>query len=154
MSDPQCFDPSLLTARQSDEEAQLDKFRLGEVSVELRPQIVIGDAGVPEDGARVAKGRLLAVIESIRILKPKQFVIIGFGKSLPSTLDGPLDPSVVTVNRLRYIHPAQFLDGMVEHSLNKCFPPGIRECVEHRGNVRPDRLAFRTRCPVPASVLK
>ncbi len=79
MSNPQCFDPSLLTARQGDEEAQLDKFGLGEMSVELRPQFIIGDAGVPEDGTRVTKGRLLAIIESIRILKPEQFVIIGFG---------------------------------------------------------------------------
>jgi hypothetical protein len=33
MSDPECFDPSLLPARQGDEKTQLDKFGFGEVGV-------------------------------------------------------------------------------------------------------------------------
>jgi hypothetical protein len=59
VADAEGLDPALLTAGQSDEEAELDELRLGEVFMELAPQLLVGDVRVPDDGARVAERRLL-----------------------------------------------------------------------------------------------
>ena len=65
MVDPKRFDPALLAQRQRDEKPELDQFGDGEVLVQLVPQDVIGDLGVPRDGARIGKRDLLAVAEFV-----------------------------------------------------------------------------------------
>jgi hypothetical protein len=49
------------------------------MAMEVGPELVVGDVGVPEDGARVAKSGLLPLVETIRILKLKKLVVVGFG---------------------------------------------------------------------------
>ena len=100
VSDPQGLDPALLATGQCDEVPQFDELGFGEVAVKLGPQSVVGDRSVPQNGARVPKGRLLASIKSIGVFELQQFVVVGLGESLPSSLDGPLDPSILTFDRL------------------------------------------------------
>lgn len=69
MTNPQRLDPSLLTAGQGDEESQLNQLRLGEMRVQLLPELVVSNARIPQDGARVAERRLLAVVEPVRIFE-------------------------------------------------------------------------------------
>ena len=65
MADAERLDPSLLTAGQRNEEAELDQFRLGEVRVQGRPQLFVGEIRIPDDGARVAQRGLLPLGEPI-----------------------------------------------------------------------------------------
>jgi hypothetical protein len=98
--DAERLDPPLLPAGQRDEEAELDELLLGEVLVELAPQLVVCDLRVPDDGAGVAEGRLLPLAVPVRGLELEQVGVILFGEPLPSSLDGPLRPSVVALDRL------------------------------------------------------
>ncbi len=100
MTDAERLDPPLLPAGQRDEEAELDELLLGEVLVELDPQLVVCDLRVPDDGAGVTEGRLLALAVPVRGLELEQVGVILFGEPLPSSLDGPLRPSVVALDRL------------------------------------------------------
>jgi hypothetical protein len=69
VSDAECLDPALLAARQGDEEAELDQLILAEMLVQPRPELVIGDIGVPDDGAGVRERGFLALGEAIRVLE-------------------------------------------------------------------------------------
>lgn len=65
MSDPQRLNPPLLPTRQRDEKAQLHQFGFGEVGVQLLPKVIVGNRCIPQNRARVAKRRLLAIVEPI-----------------------------------------------------------------------------------------
>lgn len=56
VSNPECFDPPLLAAGQRDKKAEFDELWLGEMRVELCPELFIGNPRIPEDGAGVSKG--------------------------------------------------------------------------------------------------
>lgn len=79
MANPEGLDPALLTASEGDEEAQLHELGLCEMAMEVGPELVVGDVGIPENGAGVAKSGLLPLVETIRILKLKKLVVVGFG---------------------------------------------------------------------------
>ena len=143
MADPQRLDPSLLAARQSDKEPQLDQLRIGEVGMEVRPERIVGEVRVPDDGAGVAQSGLLPVSEPIGVLELQEVVVIGFGEALPSSLDGSLDPSIVTGDRFRDIDPAQLFDLVVEHSIEERGPPRLSECMQDGWNVAPNGLTLR-----------
>jgi hypothetical protein len=152
VADPQRLDPSLLAAGQGDEESQFDQFRFGEVGMEVRPESVVGEVRVPDDGAGIAQRGLLPVGEAIGVLELQEIVVVGFGEALPSSLDGSLDASIVTGDRLRHVYTAKLLDLVVEHAVEKRRPPCLGEGVEHRGNVTTDRLALRPGCAVDPAV--
>ena len=120
MANSQCLDPALLTERQCNEKSQLNQLRSGEMPVQLLPQLVVRDIGVPDDRAGVSKRRLLSLAKFVGTFKVKELVIFGFGESLPSTLDGPLDPSVLAVDRLGNIDPAHLFDFMIQDTVSKC----------------------------------
>ena len=96
MPDVERLDPPLLPERQRDEEPELDQLGNGEVPVEVLPEGVVGDLRVPHDGACVGEGDLLPLGEFVRVGEVQQLVVFLFGQSLPSSLDGALDPSVLT----------------------------------------------------------
>ena len=79
MADPEGLDPPLLSAGQGDEEAQFDQLGLGEMAMEIGPELVVGNVGIPKDGAGVAEGGLLPLVKSIRVLELKELVVISFG---------------------------------------------------------------------------
>jgi hypothetical protein len=39
--------------------------------MKIRPEPVVGDVGIPEDGAGIAEGGLLTLVVSIRVLELK-----------------------------------------------------------------------------------
>jgi hypothetical protein len=88
--------------------------------VQLFPQRVVRDIGVPDDCAGVGKRRLLSLAKFVGTFKVKELVVFGFGESLPSTLDGPLDPSVLAVNRFGNIDAAHLLNFMLQDTVSKC----------------------------------
>jgi hypothetical protein len=88
--------------------------------VQLFPQGVIRNIGVPDNRARISERHLFSFGKFGRTLKVKQLVVLGFGESLPSTLDGPLDPSVLAINRLGNIDPAHLFDFMIQDTVSKC----------------------------------
>ena len=153
VTDVKSLDPTLLAAGQRDEEAKLDKLGRGEVLMELLPQCVVGEVGIPQDGAGVAKRSPFPFGVALGSLELEQIRVVLFSKPLPSSLDGPLCPSVVAVDRLRHVDPAQLLDVIVENPVEKRRAPRLGECVEHGGHVGADRLALRTRCGMGLSVL-
>lgn len=79
MADPEGFDPPLLSAGQGDEEAQFHQLWFGEMAMEIGPKLVVGNVGIPKDGARVPEGGLFPFVESIRILELEEFVVMSFG---------------------------------------------------------------------------
>ena len=95
--------------------------------VQLRPESVVRNSCIPQDGARVPEGGFLTLIKPIRCFEAQQLVVVVFGKSLLSTLDRPLDASIVTFNRLGHIYPAEFLDRMVQDSVDERVAPSVRE---------------------------
>src|SRR4051812_15953394 len=54
--DAERLDPALLAEGQRDEEAQLHQLRDAEVLMQLRPQRVVGNVGIPDDRAGVGEG--------------------------------------------------------------------------------------------------
>jgi hypothetical protein len=63
--DAEGLDPALLTEGEADEEAQLDQLLGGEAGVKALPESVVGDGGVPHDGAGPGQRRLLALAEAV-----------------------------------------------------------------------------------------
>ena len=63
--DAESFDPLLLAEGDGDEVAKLDEFGLGEVLVELNPQGVVGEIGIPDDGAGPHQSNFFALGESV-----------------------------------------------------------------------------------------
>lgn len=95
--------------------------------VELGPQCIVGDSGVPQNRARIPQGRFLASVVAVARLESEQVVVVIFRESLLSTLDRPLDASIVTLDRLRHVHPAEFLHRMVEDTVDERIAPGAGE---------------------------
>ncbi|MGI8827948.1 MAG: hypothetical protein ACR2JC_20420 [Chloroflexota bacterium] len=79
MTDTQGFDPALLSEGECHERTQLYQLGLGEMPVQLLPQRVVGNTGVPDDGAGIGQCYLLLVAKAFRILKVQQLVVLVFG---------------------------------------------------------------------------
>jgi hypothetical protein len=120
VADPQRLDPALLTEGQCNEKSQLNELGIRKMPVQLFPQRVVRDIGVPDDRAGVSKRRLLSLGKFVGSLKVKELVILGFGESLPSTLDGSLDPSILAVDRFGNIDATHLLDLMLQDAVAKC----------------------------------
>jgi hypothetical protein len=142
--DAEGLDPPLLPEGERDEEAQLDELRNREEPVELLPQRLVGDVGIPDDRARVGQRRLLARAELLGVRERQQLVVLLFGQAFPSALDGALDASVVARDRFRDVDPTELLHGVVEGTVPERQIPRLREGADDGGIVRADRLALGT----------
>ncbi len=69
MVDAKRFDPALLSQGERDEKTQFDQFGNGEVLMELLPKSIVGDLGVPDDGAGISQRDFFALSEFVRIGK-------------------------------------------------------------------------------------
>ena len=98
MPDPQSFDPALLPERQRDEASKFNELGNREVLVEFRPEGIVCDLRVPDDGAGIGQRHLLALREPVGIGEVEELLVFLFGQALPSSLDGTLDPSVLALN--------------------------------------------------------
>ena len=98
MIDAQGLDPTLLAKCQSDEKAELDELWDGEVPVQLLPERIVRDVGVPRDRARVSERDFFPLRELFRIGEVEKLVVFLFRESLPSSLDGTLHASILTIN--------------------------------------------------------
>ena len=123
--DAERLDPALLTERERDEEPELDELGHGEMLVEPLPERVVGDLRIPNDGARVGERGLLAGAELVGVGEGQQLVVLRFGQSFPSPLDGALDASVVTIDGFRDVDAAELLDGVVEDAMAKRRVPRV-----------------------------
>ena len=86
---------------------------------------IVRDFCIPQDRARVGQGNLLTLGELVRARKVEQVVVLLFGETLPSRLDGSLDPSVLTLDRFRHIDPAELLDPVIAHPMAERQVPGL-----------------------------
>ena len=154
MADAERLDPSLLSERQRDEEPELDELRNREVLVKLRPQGIVGDVGIPDDRARIRKRDFLAFAEAGGFFELQQIVVLLFGESFPSSLDGALDPSVLAVDRLRNVDAAELLDAVIADAMAEGKVPRLRERADDARHVGTNRLALRARCAFPAGKLE
>ena len=125
MPDAERLDPPLLPQGERDEEPEFDQFGDGEVLMEPLPQEFVGDLRVPDDGARVGKGSVLARGEPVRVGEVQQLVVLLFSESLPSGLDGTLNPSVFAFDGFGDVDPAELLDAMVKDAVAKCQIPRL-----------------------------
>ena len=106
MIDAQGFDPTLLAECQSDEKAELDELWDGEVPVQLLPERIVRDVGVPRDRARVSERDFFPLRELFRIGEVEKLVIFLFRESLPSSLDGALHASILALDRFGNVYAA------------------------------------------------
>jgi hypothetical protein len=67
VTDAERLDPPLLPKRQPDEEAELDQLSIAKMRMQLVPQCIIGDRGIPDDRTRVGERSLLTRAELIGI---------------------------------------------------------------------------------------
>ena len=65
--DAEGFDPALLAQGKGDEKSQLDQLGNGEMLIEFLPKSIIGDVGIPGNGAGIGERDFLALGEFIRI---------------------------------------------------------------------------------------
>src|SRR5215469_25534 len=129
--------PALLAERQGDEAAELHELRLAEMTVQPIPQrVVVGQ--VPRDRLGVGKSRLLTAVEPVRALEVHQLVVLSLSESLLSGLHGSLVAAVFAFHRPRDVHPAQFLDPVIAHTLPEDFAPRTSEAPKAGWDVRPD----------------
>ena len=96
--DAEGFDPTLLAESEADEKAELNQLGDGEVSMEFFPERGVGDVGVPSDRAGVGQRDFLPFAELVRVGEVEQLVVFFFGEALPSSLDGALNTSILTLN--------------------------------------------------------
>lgn len=87
---------------------------------QLRPQRVVGNIRVPDNSARISQRRLLPFGKFVGTLKIKKLVVLGFGESLPPTLDGSLNASILAVDRFGNIDAAHLLDLVLQDTVSKC----------------------------------
>jgi hypothetical protein len=153
MADSECFDPTLLAARQGNKEPQFDEFWFREVLVELSPESFVGETGIPKNGAGISQRGLLPVAVAVGVLELQKVVVVSFGEPVLSSLDRSLDASVLTRDRFRDVHPAQLFDLMIENPIEKGRAPCSGEGVQHGGDVGSDGLAFGSRRAVGPTVL-
>jgi hypothetical protein len=117
VTDAERLDPALLAARESDEEAELDELGLAEMRVQPRPELVIGDARVPDDGARVGERGLLAFGEPIRVLEVQELLVLFLSDGWLSRPDRSLDASILTFDRFGHVDAAQLFDRVITHAV-------------------------------------
>ena len=117
MANTQRLDPTLLTACERDEKAELDQLSLAEMPVQPLPQRVVCDAGVPDDGARVGERRLLAFAEAIRVLEVQELLVLLLSDRLLSRPDRSLDASILAFDGFGHVDAAELLEGVVADSV-------------------------------------
>jgi len=78
MADTQCLDPALLTERQRYEKPELDELGNREVAVQLLPEGLIGNIGIPDDRTGIRERHFLPLGELIRALKIEELIVIVF----------------------------------------------------------------------------
>src|SRR5450756_1047500 len=144
----------LLPHREADEVAELDKFRLGEVRVQLRPQLVVGAVRIPRDRLGPAQGGPLAVVVAIGVAEEDEIVVLALGQPLLGTDVRPLAGAVPALEGFRHVDPGEFLDLVIEDALAEHLLPRLREGPQYGGHVRPDRLALEPRRPVGPRLLE
>ena len=108
MLDAEGFDPALLAEGEADKKTEFDQFRNREVAVQLRPQLVIRDVCVPNDRTGVSQRDFFPFGEFVGIGEVEEFVVLRFDETSPSSLDGALHASILTIDRLRDVDSAQF----------------------------------------------
>ena len=145
MPDAQRLDPSLLSERQPHKEAEFHELRNSEVLVQPSPQGVVGNIGIPDDRARVGQRGFLALGKPGRGLKLEKVIVLLFAKSLPSSLDGALDPSIFTVDGLGNVDAAELLDVVIADAISERQVPSLRKRTNYVRHVGANRLAFGTR---------
>ena len=125
MADAKRFNPALLAESQRDEKSQFDQFGIREMAVQLFPKRRVGDVGIPDNRARVGQSDFLPLGKFIRSFKTEQFIVVIFRQSLPPSLDGALDASILAVDRLRHIDSAHLLELVIDHAVAKRQFPGL-----------------------------
>ena len=65
MVNSECFDPALLTEGEADKKTELNQLIEAEVLMELCPERVVGDIGIPGDRAGVGERDLFSFGEFI-----------------------------------------------------------------------------------------
>lgn len=148
VADIQGLDPALLAAGKGDEKAELDQLRLAEESVQLLPERVVGDPGVPNDGAGVGERRFLAFAEAVRVLEVQELLVLLFGDALLSRPDRSLDASILALDGFGDINATELFQGVVADTVAECELPGLREGADDRRHVGADGLALGTGCAV------
>lgn len=125
VADAERFDPPLLAECQADEKTKLHQLRIGEVLVQLLPQRIIREGGLPHDGAGVGQRDLLALGEFVRVGEVQQLGVFRLRDASRSRPDRSLRPSILALDGLRDVHAAELLDGVVEHALTEGGHPGL-----------------------------
>lgn len=100
----------MLAERQPDEESEFYKLFVGEVVVKFLPERVIGKGRLPDDGAGVGEGDLLAFREFIGIREMQEFGVLRFWNASRSGPDRSLRPSILALDGLRDVDPAQLFE--------------------------------------------
>src|SRR6266576_2317791 len=77
--DAECFDPALLAEGETDEKTELDQLGNGEVLMKFFPERVVGDVGIPGNGARVSQRDFFSFGELVRVGEVQQLVVFLFG---------------------------------------------------------------------------
>jgi hypothetical protein len=153
VADVQRLDPPLLPKGKAYEEAELDQLRVGKVGVQVLPEGVIGDGGIPDNGAGVGEGGLLPLAERVGLLKMQQTGVLCFWNTPRSRPDRPLYPSILAFDGLGDIDAAELLDRVIEHAGAESGSPGLREGAQDRRHVRSDGLALRPGGTIQARIL-
>ena len=154
VADAQCLDPALLAQRQPDEEAQLDQLRVAEVFVQLLPQRVVGQRGLPDDGAGIGERGLLALGELIGVGVVQQLGVLRLWNAPRSRPDRSLRPSILALDGLRDVDAAQLLEVVVEYALAEGGHPGLREGADDGRHMRANRLALGPWRAMDAGILQ
>jgi hypothetical protein len=150
----QRLDPSLLPEGEADEETELDQLRVGKVCVQLLPESFVGDGGVPDDGAGVGEGDLLALGELVGFLKMQQTGVLCLRNAPRSRPDRPLYPSILAFNGLGDVDAAELLDGVVEYAGAEGGSPGLGEGAQDRRHMRAYSLALRPGSAMQARIFQ
>jgi hypothetical protein len=124
------------------------------VVAESRPQRVVDAFGIPDEHARVQERGLLALVEAVGALELEQLAEVLFGRRPLSARESPLRPSVVAVDRLRDVDPAELLQRVVEDPLPEDALPRAHERLRDDGDVEANRLCLGTRRAVEPRVLE
>src|SRR5262249_58249017 len=102
--------PTLLAHGQGDEIADLDQFRLAEVLVQTRPELVV-DGQVPGDRLGVGQRRLLLFVVAGRALEVDEVAIVVLDDPLARGLHRALVAAVLAFDRARDAAAANHADG-------------------------------------------
>jgi len=139
---------------EGDEAAELDDLCLVEVRVQPLPEHVVGEVGVPGDRARVGEGRLLPLVESVRLLEEEDLVDELLGETLRARRLRALTAAVVALDGLGDVEAAELLEPVVDMPVREGRVPVGGKRAQDLGHVRADRLTLRPRRPVAARALE